>query len=140
MRFDFEESREGFRRKRSGRPFHVEGLGPKTENFRTNSGESDSTNLKAESIRRRAESTGGCVKLKTVTEIRRSSAPNTFIAKSVYLVPNFLWDWEPVEELKQRCDVVSFTFFQYEETSTVLYATKVWDRGNRQARKERGLQ
>ena len=67
---------------------------------------------------------GGCVKLKTVTEIRRSSAPNAFIAKSVYLVPNSLWDWEQVERVKQRSDVVSFTFFQYEASSTVLYATK----------------
>ena len=41
---------------------------------RTNSGQSGTTNLEAESIRSRAESTGGCVKLKTVTEIRRSSA------------------------------------------------------------------
>ena len=37
----------------------------------TNSGESGARNLKAESIRSGAESTGGCVKLKTVTEIRR---------------------------------------------------------------------
>ena len=40
----------------------------------TNSGESGTMNQEAESIRSRAESTGGCVKLKTVTEIRRSSA------------------------------------------------------------------
>ena len=32
------------------------------------------TNKEAESIRSRAESMGGCVKLKTVTEIRRSRA------------------------------------------------------------------
>ena len=32
------------------------------------------------------QSTGGCVKLETVTEIRRSSAHDTFIAESVYLV------------------------------------------------------
>ena len=38
-------------------------------------------NLEAESIRRRAESTGTCVKLKTVTEIRRSSAHATLIAE-----------------------------------------------------------
>ena len=64
----------------------------------------------AESIRSGAESTGGCVKLKTVTEIRRSSARDTFIAESVYLVLNSLLDWEPVDKLKQRCDVVSFAF------------------------------
>ena len=67
-------------------------------------------NLEAESIRRRAESTGTCVKLKTVTEIRRSSAHATFIAESVYLVLNPLWDWEPVKILKERCDVVGFMF------------------------------
>ena len=56
----------------------------------------------SESIKNRVESTGGCVKLKTVTEIRQSSAHNTFIAESVYLVLHSLWDWEPVERLKQR--------------------------------------
>ena len=55
-------------------------------------------NLEAESIRRGAESTGGCVKLKTVTEIRRSSARDTFIAESVYLVLNSLLDRKPVEK------------------------------------------
>ena len=38
----------------------------------TNSGESGTRNLEAESIRIRAENTGVCVKLKKVTEIRRS--------------------------------------------------------------------
>ena len=57
---------------------------------------------------------GGCVKLKTVTEVRRSSAHDTLIAQSVYFVLNSLLDWEPVEKLKWRCGVVSFTFFQYE--------------------------
>ena len=40
-------------------------------------------------------------------------------------------------KLKQKIDVVSFTFFQYEASSTVLYATITLDRGSRQARKER---
>ena len=48
----------------------------------------------------RAESTGGCVKSKTVTEIRRSSALDTFIAESGYIVLKSLWDWKPVERLK----------------------------------------
>ena len=43
-------------------------------------------NMQAESIRSGVESTGGHVKLKTVTEIRQSSAHDTFIAESVYLV------------------------------------------------------
>ena len=49
--------------------------------------------------------------MKTVTEIRQSSAHNTFIAESVYLVLNSFLDWKPVEKLKQRCDVDSFIFF-----------------------------
>ena len=59
------------------------------------------SNLEAECIRSRAESTGGCVKLKTVTEIRRSSTRDTFIEESVYLVQNSLLGWKPVEKLKQ---------------------------------------
>ena len=42
-----------------------------------------------------------------------------------------------MERLKRRSDVVSYTFFQYEASSTVLYATKAMDRGSRPARKER---
>ena len=46
----------------------------------TNSGESSSDEESgAESIRRRAESTGRCVNLKTVTGIRQRSARDTFI-------------------------------------------------------------
>ena len=41
-----------------------------------------------------------------------------------------------MEKLKQICYVVSFTFFEYEASSTVLYATKAMERGSRQARKE----
>ena len=101
-------------------------------------GESGARNLEADSIRSRAESPGGCVKLKRVTEIGWSNARDTFIAESVYLVLNSLLDWEPVENVKQRCDVVTFTFFfQYKASSTVLYATKVLDRGSRPARKGR---
>ena len=48
-------------------------------------------NLAAEGIRSRVENTGGCVTL-TVTEIRRSSACDTFIAESVYLVLDSLLD------------------------------------------------
>ena len=59
--------------------------------------QSGARNLEAESIRSGAESTGGCVKLKTITEIRRSSARDTFIAENVYPVLNSLLDWKPVE-------------------------------------------
>ena len=57
---------------------------------------------------------------------------NTCIAESIYLVMNSLLDWEPVGKLKQRRDTVSFTCFQYEASGTVLKATDVMDRGNRQ--------
>ena len=60
--------------------------------------------------------------MKTVTDIRQSSARDTFIAVSVYVVLNSLLDWKPVVKLKQRFTCV---FFQYEASSTVLYATKV---------------
>ena len=63
----------------------------------TNSEKSGTRNLEAESITSRAESMGGGVKLKTATEIRRSSVRNTFIAESVYLVLNSLRNREPVE-------------------------------------------
>ena len=59
----------------------------------TNSGESGVKNLEAESIRSRAESAGRCVKLKIVTEIRQSSAHDSLIAESVYLVLNSLLAW-----------------------------------------------
>ena len=49
-------------------------------------------NLEAESARSGAESTGGRVKLKTVTEIRQRGASDTFITESVYLVLNSLLD------------------------------------------------
>ena len=84
-----------------------------------------------------AERTGGHVKWKTVTEIRRSSVRDIFIAESVYLVLNSLLDWKPVDKFKQRCYVVSFTSFQYEARSTVPYAAKALDRGSRPARKKR---
>ena len=92
------ESREGFCRRGRGRSFHVDGS--KTKKAQEPTVESRVRNLEAESLRSGAESMGGHVKLKTVTEIRRSSAHDTFIAESVYLVLNSLLDWEPVEKLK----------------------------------------
>ena len=75
--------------------------------------------------------------MKTITEIRWRNARDAFIAEIVYLVLNSLLDWEPLEKLNQTCDVVCFTFFQYEASSTILYVAKTVDRGSRQARKER---
>ena len=70
----------------------------------TNSGESGARNHEAESIRSGTESTGGCVKLNTVTDITRNSARDTFIADSVYFVVRSLCAWEPVLRLKKRSD------------------------------------
>ena len=71
FRLDLNESREGFCRRGRGRSFHVDGRNRKGAG--TNNGESGARNLEAGSIRSRAESTGRCAKLKTVTEIRQSS-------------------------------------------------------------------
>ena len=54
-----------------------------TEKVPTNSGEYGTMNLETESIRSRADSMGGCVKLKTVTEIRQSSTHFVFITDNV---------------------------------------------------------
>ena len=59
----------------------------------TNSGEYGVRNMQAESIRSGVESTGGHVKLKTVTEIRQSGARDILITESVYLLLNSLLDW-----------------------------------------------
>ena len=76
--------------------------------------------------------------MKTVTEIRRSSACDT---ESVYLVLNSLLDWKLVEKTETGVmwSLLRFVVvvLQYEASSTVLYATKVLDRGSRQVRKER---
>ena len=77
------ESRTGFCRKGRGRPFHVDG--PKTEKAREPAVESltwgigggGGWGVGGESIRSRAVREGGCVKLKTVTELRQSSARDT---------------------------------------------------------------
>ena len=79
------ESREGFLSERKGEVIPCRRTGNR-KGAGTNRGESGARNLEAESIRSRAETTGGCVKLKTITEIRWSSARDTFIAEGVYLV------------------------------------------------------
>ena len=106
FRLDLNESREGFCRRGRGRSFHVDG--PKTEKAREPTVESlvrGIWRLRVSEAERRVE-TRGCVKLKTVTEVRRSSARDTFIADSVL---NSLLDWKLMEKLKQRRYVVTFT-------------------------------
>ena len=60
FRLDLNKSREGFCRRGRGRSFHV--VGRNRKDAGTNNGESGARNLGTESIRSRAESTGGCVK------------------------------------------------------------------------------
>ena len=62
--FDFKESREDFCQRGRGRSFYAEG--PKTEKAREPTVDSTygTRNLEAESIRSRAESTGGSVKFR----------------------------------------------------------------------------
>ena len=75
FRLHLSVSGKSFCRRGSGRPFpKPQGRGPKTEMARERTVESRARNLEAESIRNRTDSMGRCVKLKTVTEIRRSSA------------------------------------------------------------------
>ena len=72
FRLDLNESREAFCQRGRGRqPENRKGAG-------TNSGESGARNLEARSIRSGAESMGGRVKLKTVTEIRFSHSVKYF--------------------------------------------------------------
>ena len=108
FRLPLNESRECFCWIRRGRSFHVDR--PKTKKARKPKVESGARNLEAKSIRSRAESMGGCVKLKIVTEIRQSNHCDTFIAESVYSVHS-LSDWEPLEKLKQKCDMWSDLHF-----------------------------
>jgi len=77
------ESRQGFCR-REGKVVPCRGAEDR-KGLGINSGKSvtRNTETETESIRRRAESTGGCVNLNTVTEIRRSSDRDTFIAESI---------------------------------------------------------
>ena len=82
LRFDLKESRQGFCR-REGKVVPCRGAEDR-KGLGINSGKSIMRNLETdtESMRRRTECTGGSVNLNTVTEIRRSSGRDTFIAKS----------------------------------------------------------
>ena len=77
-----------------------------------------------------AESTGGCVKLKTVTEIRLSNARNTSITEHVYLC-RVRSQWRDLNRGEMwsvlRCFFFFFFWiFYYEASSTVLSSTKAF--------------
>ena len=89
------------------RSFHVD-LGPETERAgkpTLASLDGGTWRLRVSEAERRARP-GRCVKLKTVTEIKRNSACDTFIAQSVYLVLNSLRGWT-MERLKQRSHMLN---------------------------------
>ena len=94
------ESREGFCRRGRGRSFHVDGS--ETEKVREPIVENLVLGICMD-IRSRAETTGGCVKLKTITAIRWSSARDTFIAEGVYLV---LEDVSQVKKILIICSCI----------------------------------
>ena len=99
------ESRDGFcQRTGSGRSFHI--AGPKIEKAWEPTVESLVRGIWRLRV---SETEQKSTRQKTLTEITRCSARDTFTAESVYLVLNSLLDWEPVEKWKQRSDVVSFT-------------------------------
>ena len=81
LRFDLKESRQGFCR-REGKVVPCRGAEDR-KGLGINSGKSIMRNPETETeSMRRAERTEGCVNLNTVTEIRRSSDRDTFIAES----------------------------------------------------------
>ena len=80
------ESREGFCQRGRGRSFHVDGQ--KTDKAWESTVESMVRGIWRLRVSK-AESTGGHVKLKTVTELRWSSASDTFIAESISWIEFF---------------------------------------------------
>ena len=80
----FEEVQRGFLSDRKGKVNPCRGTEGR-KGTGTNSGKSGTTDLESEGIRSRTESTRRCVRLETVTETRRSSARNAFVAQTVYL-------------------------------------------------------
>ena len=70
-------------------------------------------------IRSRAESPGGCVKLKTVTDMTEQCPWYSYSSVLQLSCTNSLLDWEPVEKLKPRGVMWSASrFFQWGEQNT----------------------
>ena len=74
--------------KRRGRSFHAEGLKTQKSREPTVEGLVRGIWRMRISLKSRADNTGRCVKLKTITEIRRSSARDIFVVENVYRVMN----------------------------------------------------
>ena len=99
LRLGPKESREGFCRRGRGRSFHVEAPNIILKKHPKKPQEPTVESLARGIWRLRVSEVDRRVRDGVWTwqpEIRRSSARNTFIAESVYVVPNSSWDWEPV--------------------------------------------
>lgn len=94
------------------------------EGSRTGSCEFGPRNPKGEWIRCRAERSGGCIELKTVTEVGWGCGCDAFVTKCVDLELYALLDGEPVERPKEGSNVVGFAFLEDQACCTVLNALK----------------
>ena len=94
FRLDLNEPREGFCQRGRGKSFHVDG--PKIEKVQ-GSVVQGIWRLRVSEVE---QSTGGCVKLKIVTEIRRSSACNIFKAESVCGAQSYLMNFMGLETIQ----------------------------------------
>ena len=74
----FKEVQRGLLSERKGKAIPCKGTKDRKDTG-TNSGKSGMRDLEAENIRSRAESTGRCVKVETIKEIRQHSAHDAFI-------------------------------------------------------------
>ena len=94
LRLDLNEPREGFCQRERGKSFHVDGL--KIEKVQ-GSVVQGIWRLRVSEVE---QSTGGCVKLETVTEIRWSSACNIFKAESVCGAQSYLINFMGLETIQ----------------------------------------
>ena len=64
------------------------------------------------------------MKLKTVTEIRRSSARDTFVEEGVFELNSLSLDWEPAERLKRGVVWSVLRFFVFVFVVVLFFSMK----------------
>ena len=64
------------------------------------------------------------MKLKTVTEIRRSSARDTFVEEGVFELNSLSLDWEPAERLKRGVVWSVLRFFVFVFLFVLFFSMK----------------
>ena len=69
----------------------------------------------------RPEGAGGIIAFDEVTEVLGSLVIEGFVSGDQYFIVNPVFDWEPVEVVEDRGDVISFAGFGEEAGSGVLY-------------------